>query len=195
MQVNGVRQIYSDVQKALLAMSHTPANYWGEFVLDIPLGMLLVYLGWQRSGNHFLSAAPVVAVGLFFFSFFEYVFHRWIFHGSIQIMTEGHAAHHQNPLGYDALPFFLPGLLILGLLGLFSLVLPLNYAQLLAGAVAAGYVIYGLSHYLIHHKRFHYPLSQRWARQHMIHHYHPDRNFGVTSPLWDFLLNTRYKGR
>jgi dihydroceramide fatty acyl 2-hydroxylase len=25
-----------------------------------------------------------------------------------------------------------------------------------------------------------------------VHHYHPDCNFGVTTPLWDYLLGTRY---
>jgi len=25
-----------------------------------------------------------------------------------------------------------------------------------------------------------------------VHHYHPDSNFGVTTPLWDVLLGTRY---
>jgi sterol desaturase/sphingolipid hydroxylase (fatty acid hydroxylase superfamily) len=25
-----------------------------------------------------------------------------------------------------------------------------------------------------------------------VHHYHPDTNFGVTTPLWDILLRTRY---
>lgn len=192
MQVEGIRQIYSDIQKALVAMSRTPANYWGEFILDIPIGIFLIYQGLQLSGTHLLAEALVVAVGLFFFSFFEYLFHRWIFHGSIRIMTQGHAAHHQNPLGYDALPFFLPGLLVLVLLGLFRLVMPFNFALLLAGAVDSGYIIYGLSHYLIHHKRFHSPRLRHWARNHLIHHYHADKNFGVTSPLWDVLFKTRY---
>jgi hypothetical protein len=27
---------------------------------------------------------------------------------------------------------------------------------------------------------------------HHVHHYHPGTNFGVTTPLWDVLLGTRY---
>jgi 4-hydroxysphinganine ceramide fatty acyl 2-hydroxylase len=30
------------------------------------------------------------------------------------------------------------------------------------------------------------------AAHHLIHHHHPDANFGVTTPLWDIVLGTRY---
>jgi sterol desaturase/sphingolipid hydroxylase (fatty acid hydroxylase superfamily) len=40
--------------------------------------------------------------------------------------------------------------------------------------------------------RFRRPLARRWAAAHHIHHYHPHSNFGVTTPLWDILLRTRY---
>ncbi|MEW5315698.1 MAG: hypothetical protein WDW38_007108 [Sanguina aurantia] len=55
-----------------------------------------------------------------------------------------------------------------------------------------GYIIYGLSHFTIHHVRFKHPLLRRWAGSHHVHHYHPDTNFGLTTPLWDVLLGTRY---
>lgn len=192
MQSNRLRQLFANIQNALLTISRTPANYWGEFFLDIPFGFFLIFQGLRHPETQPLTAVLVVASGLFSFSFFEYLIHRWVFHGSIRIMAEGHSAHHQDPLGYDALPFFLPALLILVLLGLFSLVMPFNYAQLLGGGVAFGYVGYGLGHYLIHHKRFHRPLPQQWAQHHLSHHYRADKNFGVTTPLWDILFKTRY---
>jgi hypothetical protein len=65
-------------------------------------------------------------------------------------------------------------------------------AFLLVGSMAFGYVTYGLSHFIIHHTRFRRRLARRWAANHHIHHYHPDTNFGVTTLLWDTLLNTRY---
>jgi dihydroceramide fatty acyl 2-hydroxylase len=43
--------------------------------------------------------------------------------------------------------------------------------------------------------RFQHPLLRRWAAAHHVHHYHPDSNFGVTTPLWDYLLGTRYVRR
>lgn len=81
---------------------------------------------------------------------------------------------------------------MLGLAGVLALAIPTTYALLLTGALAAGYAAYGLSHTAIHVMRFHNPLTRRWAAAHHIHHCHPKRNFGVTTPLWDIVLRTRY---
>ena len=176
----------------LLRMSRTPVNYWAEFGLDIPLGVLLIFEGLRRHDGHSIKVFLAILVGLFIFSFLEYSVHRWLFHGLIQIIAQGHRAHHENPKGYDALPFFLPSLVLLGLTGVFALLMPTRYAFLLSGAMAFGYVTYGLSHFTIHHTRFRQPLARRWAANHHIHHFHSESNFGVTTPLWDILLGTRY---
>ena len=195
MQVQMIRGSIAAARDSILKMSRTPANYWGEFILDIPVGGFLIFAGFRHHDAHPAAAFLTILLGLFLFSFFEYFFHRWIFHGSLQLMVEGHREHHENPLGYAGIPFFVPTLLLLGLLGIFVLVMPVNYAFLLAGSISFGYVTYGLSHFIIHHTHFHRGLAQHWAANHHIHHYHPDTNFGVTSPLWDFLFNTRYLRR
>ncbi len=176
----------------LLQMSRTPVNYWAEFGLDIPLGAVLIFAGLRHQGSHSLNVLLAILLGLLLFSYLEYAVHRWLFHGSIRIIVQGHRMHHENPQGYDALPFFLPSLIILGMTGLFGLLMPVSYAFLLSGATAFGYVTYGLSHFSIHHVRFRQPLVRRWAANHLIHHYHPESNFGVTTPLWDRVLGTRY---
>jgi sterol desaturase/sphingolipid hydroxylase (fatty acid hydroxylase superfamily) len=187
-----IRRLFDAALVCILKMSRTPANYWGEFVLDIPIGFLLIFEGLRHPGTHPPAVFFTILIGLFLFSFFEYFFHRWLFHGSMRLMVEGHRAHHENPLGYDALPFFLPALLLMGLVGIFVLLIPVSYAFLLAGSMASGYVTYGLSHFIIHHTRFRRRMARRWAANHHIHHYHPDTNFGVTTPLWDIVLSTRY---
>jgi len=75
------------------------------------------------------------------------------------------------------------------------MLMPLGCAFLLTGAIALGYVSYGLSHFIIHHVRFRNQRVRRWAANHHIHHYHPDTNFGVTSPLWDMVFATRFVRR
>lgn len=192
MMTLGTWQLFKSTKDIILKMSQTRANYWGEFVLDIPVGTLLIFTAFRRSDMQPFAAFMTILLGLFLFSFVEYFFHRWLFHGSVAFIVEGHRAHHQNPLGYDGLPFFLPALVLLGMIGILNLLMPLSYAFLLAGVTAFGYVTYGLSHYAIHHRRFRHHLAQRWAANHHIHHYHSDTNFGVTTPLWDTLLNTRY---
>jgi sterol desaturase/sphingolipid hydroxylase (fatty acid hydroxylase superfamily) len=191
MQRQTIRGMLSAMPSFILRMSQTKINYWAEFGLDIPLGVVLIFEGLRRHDIHSIKVLLTFLLGLFIFSYFEYSVHRWLFHGSVRIIEQGHRGHHENPKGYDALPFFLPSLVILGLTGVFVLLMPTSYAFLLSGAMALSYVTYGLSHFSIHHTRFRQPLVRRWAAHHLIHHYHPETNFGVTTPLWDILLGTR----
>ncbi|MEO8999191.1 MAG: sterol desaturase family protein [Rhodanobacter sp.] len=177
---------------AIVRMSSTRTNYWTELGVDTTLGLLLVVEGWRLHAGSPLTALLAVGLGLFAFSFIEYFFHRWMFHTRVPLFEQGHRTHHEQPLGYDSLPFFLPAVVLLTLAGLFALIMPTGFALLMAGAITFGYIIYGLSHFIIHHVRFKHPWLRRWAGAHHVHHYHPDSNFGLTTPLWDVLLGTRY---
>ncbi|HUJ87506.1 MAG TPA: sterol desaturase family protein [Burkholderiales bacterium] len=179
------------VLDALFRLSRTRANYWLEFVLDAALGAAFLVAG-IRGQVAPLSAALLLCLGLFVFSFMEYVFHRWLFHGWPPFLAKGHATHHADPRGYDSLPFFLPALVLFCAAGAGALLMPAAAAWLIASGIAFGYITYGLSHFMIHHGRFSRPRIRRWAAHHRIHHHHPESNFGVTSPLWDVLLGTRY---
>ncbi len=188
MQVRLFDNLLSYVSK----MTRTPLNYWAEFAVDIPLGAALIFACLRRNELNPPVVFLTLVLGLFLFTLIEYSFHRWLFHGSVQLLVQGHRAHHENPLGYDSLPFFLPACVLLLLTGVLVLLMPATYAFLLIGTITLSYVIYGLSHFTIHHHRFQYAPARNWAAHHQIHHYHPDTNFGVTTPLWDNLLATRY---
>jgi sterol desaturase/sphingolipid hydroxylase (fatty acid hydroxylase superfamily) len=177
---------------AIVRMSSTRTNYWAEVAIDSALCLLLLVLGWQQHDGGALTALLALGLGLFAFSFIEYFFHRWLFHTRIPLFTQGHDLHHARPLGYDSLPFFLPPAVLLLLAGVFVAIMPTGFALLLASSITFGYILYGLSHFIIHHVRFKQPLLRRWAGAHHVHHYHPDTNFGVTSSLWDVLLGTKY---
>jgi len=186
------RSLWRSFVDAVMRMSSTRANYWAEVAVDATLALLLFFEGWRHLAGGLMAGMLAILLGLFAFSFVEYFFHRWMFHTRIPLFAQGHQMHHEKPLGYDSLPFFLPGAVLFILTGLLVLVLPLGFAFLLMGAVTLGYIAYGLSHFTIHHVRFKHPLMRRWAGSHHVHHYHPDSNFGVTTPLWDVLLGTRY---
>ena len=186
-----MRNLLRNSVDAIVRMSSTRANYWGELAVDVALGAVLMVEGARRQPGALLGTLAIV-LGLFAFSFVEYFFHRWMFHTRIPLFAQGHELHHQHPLGYDSLPFFLPPLILLALTGVFVALMPTGFALLLAGAITFGYILYGLAHFTIHHVRFKQPLLRRWAGAHHVHHYHPDSNFGVTTPLWDVLLRTRY---
>lgn len=188
-----VRQMPAVLVERIVAMSSTRANYWLEFAFSSTLSAGLLGAGVRSHRGSWTAAFLTVFAGLVVFSFIEYLFHRWIFHGPDSMYSRGHAAHHRLPQGYDALPFFLPAAILSGLALLLWLVLPADYACLVAGTIGFGYVAYGFSHYAIHATRFRHPWIRRWAALHHIHHHHPDRNFGVTTALWDHILGTRYQ--
>lgn len=191
MQGQVIRRYSVVVVTLILKLSRTWANYWLESVIDAALGITLLDLGLRHHIGP-LESVVLVLFGLVLFSFIEYCFHRWLFHGRWWLLAQGHSGHHADPLGYDALPFFVPPLVLLGLIGLATLLVPVGQALLTAAGIAFGYVAYGLSHFLIHHRRFRSALIRKWAAFHHIHHHHPRTNFGVTTPLWDILLGTRY---
>ena len=175
---------------ARLSVSHF--NLRAGLISDSLISLILIAAGLVYGHMHLLPAILTIVCGLFAFTFLEYAAHRWLFHGNTGPFKTGHDHHHDEPLGYDALPFFMPPLFMCVLAGLFAMAIPAGYALLLAGVIAAGYAAYGLSHVVIHVHRFKSPLLRRWAGFHNIHHYHPDTNFGVTTGLWDYILGTHY---
>jgi len=181
------------VLQAIARMSSTRANYWVGHAADFLVSFAMLGASFWLDHSRPLLSAGVFLLGLFIFSFIEYAFHRWLFHGPVPLFERGHTIHHQQPLGYDSLPFFFPPAVALLLAAALAQVLPVATALLLAGAIALGYALYGFSHLIIHRRgRFNHPLARKWAAVHHVHHFHPDKNYGVTSPLWDFLLGTWY---
>ena len=181
--------------RSMERLASTRINSWLGLASDIGVSAFLLTAGFRLLDLRVTTALYIVCAGILAFSFVEYCFHRWLFHGSAAAFEQGHSRHHDLPLGYDSLPFFFAPAAILLLAGLLGLAAPKIGALLFTGGFAAGYAFYGLSHTVIHRMRFQKGLARRWAAAHHIHHYHPDSNFGVTSPLWDILLGTRYDRR
>ena len=176
----------------LARLSVTRFNANAGLVCDVGISLVLFAAGIYTNRFGVLAPLLTVAAGLLVFSLIEYSFHRWLFHVGQSSMREGHDKHHDDPHGYDALPFFFPPIAMLLLAGLLDLFLPTSTAFLLAGSTAAGYASYGVAHTIIHAIRFRNRAAVKWAANHHIHHHHPDCNFGVTTPLWDIVLGTRY---
>lgn len=176
----------------IVRMSETRANHLGSLLIDVLVGATLVWAGLDRTGWHAGMALMAFGTGLLLFSWVEYGFHRWLMHGRVPLLGPGHRKHHENPSGHDSMPFFLPPMILAVLVGLFGLLMPPGEALLLAGGLACGYAAYGLSHAVIHVRRFRHPVGRHWAATHHVHHHHPHANFGVTTPLWDILLRTRH---
>jgi sterol desaturase/sphingolipid hydroxylase (fatty acid hydroxylase superfamily) len=187
------RPLSGALQRQLNRLCSTRINGRLGLISDIAVGVFLLSMAFRLPEFRSLSALGVVGAGLFAFTFAEYCFHRWLFHGTTPLFEEGHGQHHEQPMGYDALPFFLMPLAILVAAQLLGLAIPREIALQFAGGFAIGYAAYGVSHTLIHQIRFRSALMRRWAASHHIHHRHPGSNFGVTTPLWDVVMGTRYQ--
>ncbi len=188
-------QGFGPLQRSLERLSSTRINGWLGLASDTVVSAVLLCGAFRLLDLGVATALCVAAAGVFTFSFVEYCLHRWLFHGSTPIFEEGHQRHHERPLGDDSLPFFFAPLAILAMAQVLRLVAPQEIALLFAGGFASGYAAYGWSHTLIHRMRFRNAFMQRWAGAHHVHHYHPDCNFGVTTPFWDFVMRTRYERR
>ena len=176
----------------LARLSRSRFNCYAGLISDSLVAVALIAGGLWRNDLYFATTLTLVACGLMIFSLLEYAVHRWLFHGPLSMFEEGHRRHHEEPEGYDALPFFVPPLAYLAFAALLSYSMPTGAALLLVGSVSTGYAAYGLSHWIMHNFRFRSPLLRAWAAAHHVHHFHPERNFGVTSPIWDLLLRTQY---
>ncbi|XP_018803109.1 PREDICTED: fatty acid 2-hydroxylase [Bactrocera latifrons] len=160
---------------------------------------------WNTSSlNELLFMTAYFAAGILLWTFLEYVLHRFVFHMKVNANTHPllcsfhfmiHGLHHKVPFDSMRLVFPpMPGVVIASLLyAPLSVLLP-QPRIVLAGALS-GYLCYDLMHYYLHYgnpslqnTRFMYNMK----RYHYQHHFaHQDMGYGISSPLWDVVFNTR----
>jgi sterol desaturase/sphingolipid hydroxylase (fatty acid hydroxylase superfamily) len=75
---------------------------------------------------------------------------------------------------------------------LFRSVLGDEEASLMVAVLVSNFVYYGLLHHRQHHCRLKVRYFLRIRSHHLIHHQFPDRNFGLTTTLWDWVFGTHY---
>ena len=151
----------------------------------------------------FIPAAFVI--GIFLWTLSEYLLHRFVFHFNPRsprqerIVYLFHGIHHHQPQCKTRL--VMPPVVSIPLAavfyGLFTLILgsllgsPHWITPMVAG-FALGYLAYDLIHYATHHFKMTSPVARYLKRYHLKHHYKtPEARFGVSSPLWDMVFNTK----
>lgn len=137
--------------------------------------------------------------GVLVWTLTEYLLHRFIFHYEpksnwgkrLHFLT--HGVHHDYPNDTKRLVMPPSVSIPLALLfyGLFYLVAGPNYVGLFFAGFIFGYIGYDEIHYATHHA----PLKGRvglWLKHHhVLHHYRdPNKGYGVSSPLWDYVFGT-----
>lgn len=172
-------------------------------VLYVPLAAYLLYFAHQ-SGMKVGAALGLIALGFFFWSFTEYVLHRLVFHfrpkteRGHRIWFMIHGVHHDYP--NDSRRLVMPPSVSIPLCvmfyGLFRLLLGAEYVAPFFAGYLFGYLGYDMTHFAVHHFAMEGRIGRFLKQHHFKHHYlDPDRNFGVSLPLWDFVFGTYLRSR
>lgn len=158
---------------------------------------LLVYSKIQLAYSS-LKIVGLFVAGLFFWTFTEYILHRFVFHYEPSSATGKrisylfHGNHHAFPRDKNRL-FMppLPSVLIsASFLGSFYVLMQKNAFGFFAGFML-GYLLYGSMHYAIHAWNPPFKWMKGLWRNHELHHYkHADKGFGVSSTFWDHVFCT-----
>jgi dihydroceramide fatty acyl 2-hydroxylase len=145
----------------------------------------------------------LVVGGYAMWTLFEYWLHRIVFHFEPQ---EGigarlhwiiHGVHHDHP--NDPMRLVMPpavsmplGALVFGVL---FLIFGRSYAPGLGAGFFAGYLVYDMTHYYLHHFRARGRLGRMLRERHMRHHFQDHtRGFGISAPYWDEVFGTSPRG-
>ena len=138
------------------------------------------------------SLAALVLLGVGFWTFVEYLLHRYVLH-HVPWIKEQHEAHHDNQKALIGTPTWLSLIVILAAVMLPAILISnLAIGSGLTAGLMLGYLWFVTVHYGVHHWNAK-PDSYfyRLKRRHALHHHFDDmRNFGVTSGFWDYVFGT-----
>lgn len=198
-QNTGQARLFKNPLLEMLTKGH-PALSWG---IHVPIFVYCFYYGYITYDMSLLLMFGVFIFALFFWTFFEYIAHRYIFHlisekQSLQKFTYiMHGNHHHYPK--DKTRLFMPpvpSLIIAGaLFGIQYLVLG-KYVFAFYPGFILGWLMYASMHYLIHAIEPPFKFLQPLWRNHHLHHYRNENlGFGVSNTIWDKVFGTMFDFR
>ena len=168
--------------------------------LWIPIILLLFFMAASSPLWGTGAGLAWACAGLLVFTPLEYATHRFLFHWRARsergrrMVDFMHGVHHKQL--NDPMRTLMPPMMTLPLAVFFfaitALFLDRPWLEAAFGGFLIGYLAYDLIHWGCHNTRMPTRLGRALKRYHLRHHY--DRrpgNYGVSSPLWDFLLGTR----
>lgn len=189
----GQARLFKNDYLEMMTKTHPVVVYCMYF----PVIAFMLYYGNTTKGLTAGREALLFIGGVFFWSFFEYLMHRHLFH----IIVDGprarrfvytmHGVHHEYPRDKERL--FMPPvpsiIVACTIFFLMHLIIGWNALAFFPGFLF-GYILYGSMHYAIH--AFAPPkfLKALWRNHHLHHYKSPDKGFGVSSVLWDIVFRT-----
>ncbi len=172
--------------------------------VGIPISMFfltslgLLFYALFYSSLRINSIISILFIGLLSFTLIEYIVHRFIFHMPTnskekeKIQYTIHGIHHEYPKDKDRLA--MPPLMSGAICAILFFILRLSmgsYSYPFLSGFLLGYASYLFIHFAVHAFQPPNNLLKILWHNHAIHHYKdPEKAFGVSSPLWDFVFGT-----
>jgi sterol desaturase/sphingolipid hydroxylase (fatty acid hydroxylase superfamily) len=197
----GQARLFQNSHLEQLTKTH-PLVIWGMYV---PLIGFLLYYSHVAKQLAWYQLVIVFLGGIFFWTLFEYLMHRFVFHFMAEsergkkIVYLIHGNHHQYPRDRERL--FMPPVpsLIIASVIFLLLLLPASllgiseYVFSFFAGFIFGYLLYGSMHYAIHAWNPPFKWMKPLWRNHHLHHYkEEEKGFGVSSTLWDHVFGTMF---
>ena len=192
----GQAQIFKNRYVEYLTKTH-PLVIWG---LYLPVIIFLPYYSVTNIGFSEITVILLFLGGIFFWTFFEYIIHRFVFHWASdnprirRVSYILHGNHHEFPR--DRQRLFMPpvpSLILSSLIFLLMYVAMGNNVFSFFPGFMLGYLMYGSMHYAIHAWNPPYKWMKAIWRNHHLHHYKSDeKGFGVSSHVWDKVFGTGF---
>ena len=197
----GQAHLFKNRYLEYLTKSH-PLVIWAMYV------PMIIFMLYHSAVKLDLNAAMIILAfigGMFFWSLFEYIIHRFIFHfvaeseRALKIVYILHGNHHEYPrdkqrLIMPAVPSIIMASVIFLVMHFIASVVGVEEAvfAFFPGFVL-GYLIYATMHYAIHAWNPPFKWMKPLWRNHHLHHYKGHENgFGVSSTLWDHIFGTMF---
>ncbi|MEO6489960.1 MAG: sterol desaturase family protein [Ferruginibacter sp.] len=192
----GQARLFKNHYAEYLTKTH-PLVIWGMY---LPVLLLLPYYSNNILQYSSLSVGLCFIAGIFFWTFTEYILHRFAFHYHAEsergkkIHYIIHGNHHEYPRDRERL--FMPAapsLILAFTLFMFMYLVLGPYVFPFFPGFLFGYLIYGSMHYAIHAWNPPFKWMKGLWRNHHLHHYkNDDRGFGVSSTFWDHVFGTMF---
>lgn len=168
-------------------------------VLWTPVILFFIYRGATVKNVSAVQFAYLFVFGLLLWTITEYTLHRFVFHWNAKSRAGKyfvflfHGLHHDDPQDPTRLVFPpVPAILIVSLIyGIFSLIFPAQFLEVIMAFFLVGYLCYDYIHYATHHFAMTSRVGRFLRKYHLQHHYSGEASkYGVSSPLWDYIFGT-----
>jgi sterol desaturase/sphingolipid hydroxylase (fatty acid hydroxylase superfamily) len=197
----GQAQLFKNQYLEYLTKTH-PLVIWGVYT---PIIIFMLYYSSTILRFEVIHIIFLFFSGMFFWTFFEYIMHRFVFHflaeseRARKIVYLIHGNHHEYPRDKERL-FMPPVPSIILASVIFSSMYFIAYLFNASTNVFSffpgfmlGYLLYGTMHYAIHAWNPPYKWMKPLWRNHHLHHYKNERQgFGVSTTLWDRVFGTMF---